>query len=240
MPATPYRGAPPPGAQAWNQQYQSAPQPSYQSQSGFHQPAAPQFATFDASTKKPIHEDSLPAMPSWENAANKKIEVVEEPETHEMDKLNSQNNYSTATLPAVTAPTPMRPGGPGSPFSEHESFLSGGAYTQSSMYVSQPGTGHADSYAGYRDASASPAQLGYNSQQYGGNQQHVVRFNEYSNGPVPPQYAPLGSTAQEIPSNKIYSGYNQQGSTSPYGAGRSPYGGGQPSRKPLNGSWRDV
>lgn len=38
-----------------------------------YQPNQPQFATFDASSKR-IHEDSLPAMPSWDTAQTRRVE----------------------------------------------------------------------------------------------------------------------------------------------------------------------
>ena len=38
----------------------------------------PQFATFDVSKDKP-NDDALPAMPSWENASSRKVEVEEQP-----------------------------------------------------------------------------------------------------------------------------------------------------------------
>jgi hypothetical protein len=46
----------------------------------------PQYAEFDVSKKSaPVHEDALPAMPSWENAGSKKVLVDEE--AVEMDQL---------------------------------------------------------------------------------------------------------------------------------------------------------
>jgi hypothetical protein len=51
-----------------------------------YQPAAPQFATFDASKK--INEDSLPAMPSWDTAQTRRIE--DESQDMEMKDLEHQ------------------------------------------------------------------------------------------------------------------------------------------------------
>jgi len=246
VPNTPYGGPPGPAPQPqmWNQQYQSSPQPAYNSAPNYNSAphygnapnydsasihnnapthsSAPQFATFDAPSKG-VHEDSLPEMPSWENATSKKVAVIEEPEAHEMDKLNPNGYSSTPSLPSVASPAPMKP-----IYSEQNSFLNGNQQPYGGQTV---GYTHADSHSGYRGASPNPAQLGYgNQQQYGGSQQ-TFRNDHYNNAPVSPLYAPSGSTAYEPPSNNQYQGYNPASSPS--------YGGSQ-GRKPLNGSWRDV
>ncbi|KAF2434746.1 hypothetical protein EJ08DRAFT_730453 [Tothia fuscella] len=239
-PNTPYRNAPP--SHAWNQQYQSAPAPVY---GAAPVQAAPQFATFDASRNKPVHEDSLPMMPSWENAASRKVEVIEHPESHELDKINPNNNYDTSKLQLAAA----RQGGPHSPVSEQSSYLGGNssAYTQQPYGQIQP---HADSHSGYRGAAPSSTAVGYaGGQQYGGSQRHD-QYDAYGNGPVSPLYSQnTGSTAYDPP-QRHYGGNQPQGQ-SPYGQyntshNQSPYGGGQydgshpQDRKPVNGSWRDI
>jgi hypothetical protein len=176
-------------------------------------------------------------MPSWENAASRKVEVVEEPEQHEMDKIDPKNNYdipTKPTLPDVASPSPTRPGG-GAPFSEQSSYLG-----SSSAYSSQPeyGQAHADSHTGYRGAAPSPASAGFGNQQYGSSQR-VDRHDPYNNAPVSPLYSQNTSSTYDPPGRHYGGGGNQQGN-SPYGQYSSPYGGSHQDRRPVNGSWRDV
>ena len=57
--------------------------------------SAPQYAEFEVS-KKPEHEDALPAMPSWEGAEKKKIMLEEE--GMEMDQLKKPEASSAQNL----------------------------------------------------------------------------------------------------------------------------------------------
>ena len=65
-PSTPYQG------------YQPTPAPYYAA------PTVPQFATFDTSRK--VNADSLPAMPSWDTSASKRVPDANQPEELEMHK----------------------------------------------------------------------------------------------------------------------------------------------------------
>ena len=56
--------------------------------------AAPQFATFDASSKK-INEDSLPAMPSWDTAHTRRIED----DTQDMEMKHLEHQPTGGQLP---------------------------------------------------------------------------------------------------------------------------------------------
>lgn len=101
MPPTPYTG------------YQPQPSPMT-----YQPPAAtPQFAQFDASTKK-INEDSLPAMPSWDSARERRIEDHSEPPTTyrgqdvEMGRLGPAPQY-----PRTRGGYNQVPPGPVSPLS---------------------------------------------------------------------------------------------------------------------------
>ena len=65
----------------------------------------PRFAQFDAgSRRKPVHEDSLPAMPSWENAQKKHVEDDDVEMSHlevpqeKKPMLSPGANASTADL----------------------------------------------------------------------------------------------------------------------------------------------
>jgi hypothetical protein len=255
-------------SQAWNQQYQSPPQPAYHSplaaapaptpfQSA--NAAVPQFATFEASSKK-VHEDSLPAMPSWETAASKKVEVWEEPEANELEKLNPNGQSTVTTFNSVASPQPVRPGpGPPSPYSEHDAFLAGGNQYGASQYSltggQTSGVRRGDDYSspapngGYAQHNVSQPSFG---QQYG-SQQNIGQspYGQTQRG-YGQQQQPYGGSQQNFgrqndpyrsPVSPVYSGstayepQRQQDHSSPYG-GSGGYG--QQGRKPVNGSWKDV
>lgn len=81
-----------------NQGFQTMPSPMV------YQSSAPQFATFDAPTKK-VNEDSLPAMPSWDDAQERRVEDTnhEEPaqghgDDVEMGRVNSHNQNQQQRL----------------------------------------------------------------------------------------------------------------------------------------------
>lgn len=136
--------------QGYNQPYHS-PQPlSYQSPQPQYNARGAQFASFDVS--KPVNEDSLPAMPTWEDATSKHVETMEEPESHEMDKLNSDG--------LAPSGAPKLPNFEATPTEERDSFVGG----QSSV------VSHGDSSSGYRGSAPAPAQAnaGYGNQAYGG------------------------------------------------------------------------
>jgi hypothetical protein len=141
-PANPYAEArsfaPPPPPPQIDTQYQSHATPTFTPAPAFipaptvspaptFRPAPapaseqPQYATFDAH-KKPVNEDALPAMPSWNDARSVQVEVEEEavPEKRgdvEMDRLNyngSVPNTSTAGVAAGAMGAGMRASpGPG-------------------------------------------------------------------------------------------------------------------------------
>lgn len=72
-----YAEGPPPLAPY--QGYQPAPAPPR------YEPS--RFATFDAPSKGPIHEDSLPAMPSWDTASTRRVEDAPANNDMEMGRL---------------------------------------------------------------------------------------------------------------------------------------------------------
>lgn len=256
-------------SQAWNQQYKSQAQPAYPlaaapAPTPFQAASAavPQFATFEAPSKK-IHEDSLPEMPSWQNASQKKVEVWEEPEAHELEKLSPHGQATTTTLNSgVASPQPIRPGpGPPSPYSEHDAFLAGGGHQYGASTYSLTGgqtsgvargDGHyspPDPYGGQHNVS-QPA-LG--QQQYNGSQQNIGQspYGQSQRGyGQQPQY---GGSQQNFgrqddryhsPVSPVYSGstvyeppQRQQDHSPAYG-NAALYS--QQGRKPVNGSWKDV
>lgn len=259
-------------SQAWNQQYQSQPQPAYHSPAPAPAPTpfqaasagVPQFATFEAPSKN-IHEDSLPAMPSWETAAQKKVEVWEEPEAHELEKLSPMGQATTTTLNSgVASPQPIRPAhGPPSPYSENDAFLASsnhqyGASTYSLTGGQTSGLARGDDhssvvpnpYGGYGHHNVSQPSFG---QQYGGSQQNVGQspYGQTQRG-YGQQQQPYGGSQQNFrhlddqyrsPVSPVYSGSTayeperQYDHSPPHGNARM-YG--QQGRKPVNGSWKDI
>lgn len=93
----------------------------------------PQFATFETGTKRSAndHEDSLPAMPSWENATTRRVEDTS-PHPHgsdvEMEHMLPQSQHH-----APTSPVHERP------------------YSQTQAYSSDLGAQRLDQQAGYHN-----------------------------------------------------------------------------------------
>ena len=208
----------PPGGynQPYNQPYRS-PQPlAYSSPQPQYNARGAQFATFDAS--KPINEDSLPAMPTWEDATSKKIETTEEPEGHEMDKLD----------PDGLAPSgaPKLPNFDATPTDEQDAFIG----DQQNL------VSHGDSSSGYRGSAPAPIQTGtgFGSQAYGGYGGGYAPANQRSPQASPPPQAALGygnrpgydrnqsyGSQQRSTRSPPVQGYGQSGPQTQYGAVRN-------------------
>ncbi|KIW09290.1 uncharacterized protein PV09_00207 [Verruconis gallopava] len=225
---TPYGSRGASGLPMYNSQYRSAPPPIYQNNT------VPQTATFEGK----VHEDSLPAMPSWENATERRVEVIEDVkqpiESHEMEKLSPTGQKSPTPVPGYAAPSQpasaMAIGnGPHSPYAadERDPFLQGGQST---------GVTH----DGYRGASPGPGQAvgyGYASHRPGGLQNSQPSFNSYHDSRSD-FYAQTGQGGpydhQPRPSNygASYSNLGQQEYDRQYGEQRQangrPYGEQQP------------
>jgi hypothetical protein len=181
--------------------YRSHPAPTYtpvKSTTGFTPapaPERPQFAQFDASTGKPVHEDSLPHMPSWREASSKKIEVEElvEPEKPgdlEMNRFDNNEKTGYDGFNAVVGASPRSPtrpllqqspsqerfGTPG-PYQQNGSFVGAAPQRSYSPYGQAPLNGRAQSsqqQGGYRGLSpvhalSTPAAVGA---PYGQNNQY--------------------------------------------------------------------
>ena len=100
----------------------------------------PRFAQFDAgSGGKPVHEDSLPAMPSWENAQKKRVED----DDMEMSHLEVPQEKKPMLAPGANASTAdlsnPKPG-----YNEAESLPVGpnGAHGQPPAGYTGPDFGH--------------------------------------------------------------------------------------------------
>lgn len=208
--------APPPPPPQINTQYQSHATPTFapptnsnfapanpnfnpRTNPKFARPASPeqlQYATFDAHSK-PVNEDALPAMPSWNNARSVQVEVEEfaVPEKRgdvEMDRLNyngSVPNTSTAGVAAGAVGAGMRgspgPGrspvspvqtadGYGFPAGRQNQYDRRGSPAQAADAYGFP-AGRENQY----DRRGSPAQYQNISPAYGAN--------NYNRGPSPAQ-----------------------------------------------------
>jgi hypothetical protein len=165
VPPTPYGGGYGGGGGGLpfhNQQYRSAPAPVYQNNNMGGGNSYAQTATFEGK----VHEDSLPAMPSWENAQERRVEVMEDAkpnavgagESHELEKLSPAGQAtSPSAMAGFAAPAqPQRAMGGSAPHSpyggERDPFLQGGQTS---------GVMHADGHSGYRGTSPQPQGVGY-------------------------------------------------------------------------------
>ncbi|KAF2464836.1 uncharacterized protein BDR25DRAFT_241235 [Lindgomyces ingoldianus] len=120
-----YPAAPPSDTRPVNQQYRSHAAPSFApappppplpapapapapASAPLHkvapEPERPQYARFDSS--KPVNEDALPAMPSWNEARSVHVEETVMPEKKgdmEMDRLNQNGSVIDSTVTAAAA-----------------------------------------------------------------------------------------------------------------------------------------
>ncbi|KAJ4380959.1 hypothetical protein N0V86_003306 [Didymella sp. IMI 355093] len=180
-------------------------------------PEQPKFATFDANSK-PANEDALPAMPSWNEARSRHVEVEEEavPEKRgdvEMDRLNHNGSVSSTSAAGVAAGA-LGAGMRGSP---------GAGRSPVSPMQGTDGYGFPAGYQNQYDRRGSPAQNQNASPGYGANA--ASAHNNYNRGPSPPQ--PYGQQNQSAapyerrspPQNQPYNQpYNNTAQQNPYSA----------------------
>ena len=226
---------PPPPPPQINTQYQSHATPTLTRQPTnpnfnpqvnpkFARPASPeqqQFATFDAH-KKPANEDALPAMPSWNDARSRQVEVEEAvPEKRgdvEMDRLDhngSVSNVSTAGLAAGAVGAGMR--GSPRPGRSPVSPVSG-----------TDGYGFPAGYQNQYDRRGSPAQNQNTSPTYGANPGYAQQG--YNRGPSPAQSYSQYSQASDpyerrspVPVQPYNQPYNNIAQQNPYDAPSERY-----------------
>jgi hypothetical protein len=181
-----------------------------------------QTATFDGK----VHEDSLPAMPSWETAASRKVEIMEEPETHEMDRLkhdSSPGALGSGTISPPARPIPMRNGsatslGAGSPRLQGQAFPAGqspygqpSGYGQNQNYGSRTNLtdGYGGGYRGANGGQQAPPAYGndsYGNDRYNNNDHYNAGSGgtggAYGRPPRSPGYTgtPTGTSGYDYPS----------------------------------------
>jgi hypothetical protein len=178
-------------------------------------PEQPQYATFDAHSK-PANEDALPAMPSWNDARSRQVEVEEEavPEKRgdvEMDRLNNNGSVPNTSVAGVAAGA-VGAGMRGSP---------GPGRSPISPAQGADGYGFPAGYQNQYDRRGSPMQNQNMSPGYGANAGYAQ--NNYSRGPSPAQSQSQYSQASDPyerrspPQNQPYNQpYNNIAQQNPY------------------------
>ncbi|KAI0392384.1 hypothetical protein F5Y17DRAFT_360911 [Xylariaceae sp. FL0594] len=157
-------------------------------------PTVPQYAEFDAGNKQDA--DSLPAMPTWENANSKKVLVEEE--AVEMEPLQKPQ-ASQASQPSLLVNMPSR-----SQVASPRAMSPGGI----SPYGPPPGAGGPNGYmaAGHSHADS-----------YGSSQQGYHGYDDYgydhrdspSNMNNMTGVATAGPLGRRPPPNRNHSGYDR-------------------------------
>ena len=243
---------PPPFQPSPYQGYHSQPAPVYNAQ--------PQYAQFETGRGKTGGEDSLPAMPSWDHAASRKIEDHTPHEEVELGKIDLDQEQKAPML-ANQAPAPH--GGHGSygaysdtmPYQQHIANNGGDLGVaqdwQSSSYRGAQATGPAVpssaafAGAGVGAAAAAGRQTpqqqrpalgpGYNS--YGSSPPSSAytgaqpQAPQQSYGVTPAYQQSSGSLPSALSAGQTQQhGYHSQQAYQPY----------QPSSSAANGSWKDV
>lgn len=215
----------------------------------FNRPAAPakaeppQYASFDVSKKSPEGDDALPAMPTWGDAEDKKIGIVEE--EVELQQLKPEGNGQGAPLMNGMSPAPtpgtrtpvqggMSPYGPPGSQAASSVFLGGapGGTPGASPYNNMPGQGYDQMHNGYGQSTTSfhteqswgVTGGGPMGQEYGGQGHPQAGFGQhgYAQEPVNMQYGDQAAFSE-------YGGSN--GTMGPGGYGRPV-----PSRSMTGGS----
>lgn len=203
------------------------PYQGYQPQPGpmMYASHGPQFATFDTGNKRSanIHEDSLPAMPSWDNAATRRVE----------DNTPSQQQQRARSDMEMERMLPYGQG-PHSP-------------TRESPYNSDLGAQNQSARGGYNndyyDAPMSPAPTYYSTQHASAStaagaramsppQQHDMGYRGATTSP-----APYPSSRESTQFGSLYASNPYQQEQDP---GARPPSLLQIGRKPVAGSYREV
>lgn len=213
------------------------PYQGYQPQPMMYNHNGPQFATFDAGTKSvKIHEDSLPHMPSWDNAATRRVEDHSQPRNSEMEMERM--------LPQ--SPVREQPYHQPQPYS---STIQEQPYGQPQPYSSDLGTQRLDQRSdahGFYDTPLSPAPTYYSNPPAAGalapsNSDRFYPQQHYHNTSYErsfsPGLAPYPSSREST--QFTYDSYQSQQNEGQTEGGRPPSFP-QVGRKPVAGSYREV
>lgn len=199
-------------------------------------PQYAQFASFDVS-KKGDGEDSLPAMPTWGDAENKKVEV--EAEAMELKDLKKPEAIAGQTAPLMNGMSPAATPGPrtpvnggASPYGPPSSQATANGYPGSAAGVpgtipygnNMPGQGYHQAQSAYGRSTTS-----FNTEQSWGVTGSGYNQNAYAQDPSQMSgYDDQTGYNQYGVNGSMQSGVNQQ-----YGMGptRSMTGGSTPSMR---------
>ena len=255
----------PPTPTPYSGGYQPQPAPMMYNQS------APQFATFDTGNKRNsrLNEDSLPAMPSWNTAATRRVEDTSAPPQRgsnmEMERMIPQSQthspveqpeYLQNHPPRAAALSPVHERQPSYPPAQN--YAPNQAYQEHDM-----GNGYSDDQYQHVTSPLSPAPSYYSTvppmgaamhRQQPQNAYDQFQHQQHSYG-SPIEDRNMTSSVAPYPSSRESTQFTAQRTTSPPAAmNYNPYeapppepnhGARPPSllqvgRKPVAGSYREV
>lgn len=192
----------------------------------------PQYAQLDASKNGKIHDDALPAMPSWETAPSKKVfdDHNEDVELGTLDHVHEQ----TAPMLANQAPTPRVGYGehlgaerlPYQQYGAHHGGDLGSPYEQHSF------EDHPNPYGGTPAPAQSYGNTAYRSQG-NNNLRPQPTYSTYAASETSTRYEPASTYAGQ----ELGTAYR---SKPPLVAQQLSASSGGPIRKPVQSMWREV
>ncbi|KAI1913280.1 hypothetical protein LOZ61_002814 [Ophidiomyces ophidiicola] len=240
--------------------YQPPPPASY----GFQQPAppvynspapnysspVPQYAQFDTPSK-PVNEDALPHMPSWQHASTRRVEDTSQ--DLEMKNLNPSNTggQSLGIIGRSHSGYAEVPSQPSSPRFAPEPYrgaeLPSNSVNNSSIGVARTHEYNDQAYRTQSPVHSSGGMYPDASRPYPrsttGSPPPLAGQNSYAQNP----YAPYSQHGQQQSGYAAYSAPTPSSPPPPFSstygdnpAGRNTPGLLQPGRKPVSNSWKDV
>ncbi|WEW58079.1 hypothetical protein PRK78_003546 [Emydomyces testavorans] len=246
-PPTTYQPPPP-----VNYGYQPSAPPVYNTPAPQYSSPVAQYAQFDTRSQKPVNEDALPQMPSWQNATTRRVEDTSQ--DVEMSPLNptaTTTNQTLGTIGRSRSGYQEVPSQPSSPRFAPESYrgteLAGAPTNPASIGVAHSigpnnppyrnhspihnngGGIYADTssrpYPRSQTSSPAPPQNAYSPYSYQGQQQQQQQLSGYT------AYGPSATSTPPPPFSSSYSDSN---------VGRQTPSALQVGRKPVENSWKEV
>lgn len=238
--------------------YQQMPPTPYQ---GYQPPAAPmqynngpQFATFDTPSKRPIHGDSLPAMPTWNDGRTRKVEDLSHQEDDvEMGSMHPQQHrggYDQVPNREPASPTYDTPYNHNHNYnsdlgaqrlapaqSQAQHGFQSPPLSPAPTYTTQPLMGHQRAESGDRfvagSIAPSPNEYNHSISPYAPS---TVNSTQYEPSMNYQSYRRSVSPPAAVPASNFYGHHNAASSVS---AARPPSLL-QVGRKPVQGSAREI
>jgi len=195
-------------------------------------------------------------MPSWDNAASKKVQIQQDPESHELSPLNPPANAHTANGIYGFNPANSDSNQPLSPPSPFDGQFSSGVvtaggnryYNSGRPEEGQPGY-HGQSTGGYRGAAPAPvsdlgSSVGAGSNvssyplptqsQYYGQQPSQQPYSHHQVVGQPQMQMPQEQHYQAYPGQATYGGSGNAAEQGYSGSGSGGYGYGNQDRSPTS------